>query len=446
MKTRTRKLLNQTFTIGGYSAIGVMTAFLLVVLFPVFAKGIGAYLFKGTVEYRKMVLDQFGRGDARAITTETAETDKARQPIFDALTQFDADLHSMNATEARKLRKPYKELRVLLSELLGPLPGDAKPVLIRSRYGKTRWDQAEKALDKILTCESWDYSGETAKKVLTPRENLFAGTALTPIFEILRNNPQALLRPKLTFYPRFLTDKSIDAHFFGGIGPEVVGTIYLTLGAMLLAVPFGIISAIYFHEYAHDGAIVGFLRSCVNTLAGVPSIVFGLFGLAFFINTIKVSPGKSVVAGALTLAILVLPTVIRSSEEALAAVPRSYKEGALALGASRWRTIVTIVLPAAMPGILTGIVISMGRAAGETAPIIFTAAVSVGRMMTPGAIFAEPTPALSWNLYNLCTEHEAVDEIRHVQYGMAATLVLIVLVLNLAAIHLRARISSKLKG
>ena len=267
-----------------------------------------------------------------------------------------------------------------------------------------------------------------------------------PLFEILRNNPQSLLRPKLTFYPRFLTDKSIDAHFFGGIGPEVVGTIYLTLGAMLLAVPLGIISAIYFHEYAHDGAIVSFLRSCVNTLAGVPSIVFGLFGLAFFINTIKVSPGKSVVAGALTLAILVLPTVIRSSEEALAAVPRSYKEGALALGASRWRTIVTIVLPAAMPGILTGIVISMGRAAGETAPIIFTAAVSVGRMMTPGAIFAEPTPALSWNLYNLCTEHEAVDEIRHVQYGMAATLVLIVLVLNLAAIHLRARISSKLKG
>ena len=240
--------------------------------------------------------------------------------------------------------------------------------------------------------------------------------------------------------------KAWSWHFFGGIGPEVVGTIYLTLGAMLLAVPFGIVAAIYFHEYATEGVAVAFLRSCVNTLAGVPSVVFGLFGLAFFINTIKVSPGKSVAAGALTLALLVLPTVIRASEEALAAVPRTYKEAALALGAGHWRTIITILLPAAMPGILTGIVISMGRAAGETAPIIFTAAVSVGRMISPDAVFTEATPALSWNLYNLSTEHEAVDEIRHVQYGMAATLVLIVLVLNLAAIHCRAKISSKLKG
>jgi phosphate transport system permease protein len=207
-----------------------------------------------------------------------------------------------------------------------------------------------------------------------------------------------------------------------------------------------VIAAIYFQEYAKEGFVFSLLRSCVNTLAGVPSVVFGLFGLAFFINTLRVSPGKSVVAGALTLALLVLPTVIRAAEEAIASVPHTYKEAALSLGAGKWRTILTVILPAALPGILTGIVISMGRAAGETAPIIFTAAVSVGPMVLPAEIFNTPTPALSWNLYNICTEHEAVDEIRHVQYGMALTLVMIVLALNTLAIVLRAKVSRKLKG
>lgn len=446
MKPSTRKRLDKSFTVCGYSAVAVMTFFLLLVIVPVFTKGISAYVFRGTVEFRKMMLDQFGRGDADAVARELAAVETARRPIFDAMATFEADIEGVRTAEVRKLKKDYKELRGLVAELLGPIPGDPAPIMTRSRYGKTRWNQAEKALHKILNVEGWDYSGDAPLKTSSPRARLFEGTALMPVFEILRNDPESLLNPKVTFYPGFLTDKSIDAHFFGGIGPEVVGTIYLTLGAMLLAVPLGIVAAIYFHEYAKEGVAVAFMRSCVNTLAGVPSVVFGLFGLAFFINTIKVSPGKSVAAGALTLALLVLPTVIRASEEALAAVPRTYKEAALALGAGHWRTIITIILPAAMPGILTGIVISMGRAAGETAPIIFTAAVSVGRMISPDAVFSEATPALSWNLYNLSTEHEAVDEIRHVQYGMAATLVMIVLVLNLAAIHFRAKISGKLKG
>jgi phosphate transport system permease protein len=142
----------------------------------------------------------------------------------------------------------------------------------------------------------------------------------------------------------------------------------------------------------------------------------------------------------------VLPTVIRAAEEAILAVPRAYKEAAMGLGAGRWRTVLTVILPAALPGILTGIVISMGRAAGETAPIIFTAAVSVGQGVNPFQVFSEPTPALSWNIYNLATEHEAVDEIRHVQYGMVTTLVGIVLLLNMTAIWLRAKISKKLRG
>jgi phosphate transport system permease protein len=178
----------------------------------------------------------------------------------------------------------------------------------------------------------------------------------------------------------------------------------------------------------------------------VPSIVFGLFGLAFFINAVGVSRTKSVLAGSLTLSILILPLVIRAAEEAIRAVPHTYKEASLSLGAGKWRTIVRVILPSAMPGILTGIVISMGRAAGETAPIIYTAAVSVGLPLSLTETLSQPTPALPWNIYNLCTEHQRVDEIRHVQYGMVFTLVMLVLLLNSAAIYARARISKRLRG
>jgi phosphate transport system permease protein len=226
----------------------------------------------------------------------------------------------------------------------------------------------------------------------------------------------------------------------------MLGTIYLVLGAMLFAVPLGIVTAIYLAEYAGESHFVSMLRTCISSLAGVPSIVFGLFGLAFFINTMQVSQSKSVLAGALTLAVLVLPTVIRASEEAIKAVPPTYKEASMSLGASKWRTILTVILPAALPGVLTSVIISMGRAAGETAPIIFTAAVSVGKPLAVWQTLSQPTPALPWNIYNLATEHQAIDEIRHVQYGMVLTLVALVLILNLTAIVIRARISKKLRG
>jgi len=446
MRLWTRKLLDRLFSCSSYGAIGVMAFFLVIVIGPIVLKGLGAYLFEGTVDYRRMMLNQFSRGDDVELDAEWLEVKQERKIIYDALTAFEKELEGLPSARRRELKPAYKETREAVAILLGPEPGTPLPALPRRLYGQTRWERAQlKAMD-VLFAESWDYSGAEGKKVLTPRAPLFKGTALEPLFQKVETDLERLMRPRLTFYPQFLTDKSIDAHFFGGIGPEVMGTIYLALGAMLIAVPLGVIAAIYFQEYAKEGALFSLLRSCVNTLAGVPSIVFGLFGLAFFINTLHVSRGKSVIAGALTLALLVLPTVIRASEEAIAAVPRAYKEAALSLGAGKWRTILTVILPAALPGILTGMVISMGRAAGETAPIIFTAAVSVGPLVLPSEIFTTSTPALSWNLYNICTEHEAVDEIRHVQYGMALTLVLIVLTLNALAIVLRAKVSRKLKG
>ena len=448
MNLSTRKLLDKSFSGLGLSSIALMGITLILILAPIIWNGSKAYVFKGTIEHRKVMFDHFDRGNYDKLANEKSDVNTTRNFIYQSLDNFDEELKLMDSSEKRKYRSEYREFKKQIKELLGPSPTDRKPVLIRQQYGQNRWDRTLVKLHEILYIQEWDYSNPDNMGVLVerPRVEEYRGTALEDIFPYLENNIESMMLPKWTFYWQFLTDKSKDAHIFGGIWPEVLGTIYLTLGAMLFALPLGIIAAIYLCEYSKDGKIISLIRICISTLAGVPSIVFGLFGLAFFLNTIQVSESKSVLAGALTLSLLILPTIIRSSEEAIMAVPRSYKEGALGLGASRWKTVVTIILPAALPGILTGTVISMGRAAGETAPIIYTAAVSVGAPITLLGTLTDPTPALPWNIYNLCTEHEAVDEIRHVQYGMVFTLVTIVLLLNLVAITMRARISKKLRG
>lgn len=449
MRLATRRLLDRAFSSMGFIAIAIMAAAVLIVLVPIYRKGSGAFVFRATVEHRRLMVEKFDQGDPDALAVELAVVEAARKPAFDMLETFRKELEDMPSRARRQHKANVRELEELVRELFGPLPGESLPVMPRMQYGQTRWDRAQVKLDLILNVESWDYSDPSGmgRLVTSPRVAQFTGTALEPFFGYVEEHIEDMMQPRVTFYWQFLTNKPLDAHIFGGIWPEFLGTIYLTLGAMFFAVPLGIIAAIYFSEYSQEGRLVGFLRTCVSTLAGVPSIVFGLFGLAFFINTIRVSPSKSVLAGSLTLGLLVLPTVIRASEEAIRAVPQTYKEAALGLGAGRWHTVVTVILPAALPGILTGVVISMGRAAGETAPIIFTAAVSVGRALNnPLHALSKPTPALSWNIYNLCTEHEAVDEIRHVQFGMVMTLVSIVLLLNLSAIIVRARISRKLKG
>jgi phosphate transport system permease protein len=445
---KTRKILDQYFSAAGVVSIVLMAGVLVILLGPIARRGAQAFVFRGTVEYRRFLWEKFERGSAGQLKTDLDAANKARQPIYDMLDGFKAELESMGFMERRKYSALLEELEARLLTLFGPRPHSSRPVLVRDQYGQTRWDRALVKLHDVMYIEQYDYSDPSrmGKKIYVPRANEFAGTSLAPLFIYLEQHIEPMLRPRLTFYWRFLFDKSFDAHMFGGIWSEILGTIFLTIGAMLFAVPMGVIAAVYLVEYAKDSHLVGFLRVCVSTLAGVPSIVFGLFGLAFFINTMHVSQSKSVLAGSLTLGLLVLPTVIRASEEAVRAVPNTYREAALSLGAGKWRTVVTVIIPAALPGILTGIVISMGRAAGETAPIIFTAAVSVGKPLSFWQAFSEPTPALPWNIYNLATEHEAVDEIRHVQFGMVLTLVALVLLLNVAAIVLRARVTGKLKG
>lgn len=448
MTRSTRKLLDKSFSSLGVFSILFMAGSLVVILAPIVVRGAGAVAFRATAEHRRMMLEQFGAGDRAEVEAETAAVLAERKPLFDMLAGFRIEMKSMPFKRKREFEGKLAELEGRIRELFGPLPGEPRPVLPRMRYGQTRWDRAKVKLEAVLFTETYDCSDPTKMGVLVrkPRAEEFEGTFVAALFPHLEAHAGEMLRPRFTIYWRFFTDVSRDAHFFGGIWPELLGTFYLTIGAIAFAVPVGVLSAVYFAEYAGQSIVNAVLRMLINTLAGVPSVVFGLFGLAFFINAVHLSESKSVLAGSLTLALLVLPTIIRASEEAIRAVPQTYKEAALSLGAGKGRAVATVILPAALPGILTGVIISMGRAAGETAPIIFTAAVSVGDPLGILETLSQPTPALSWNVYNLSTEHQKLDELRHVQYGMVLALVAVVLILNMAAIILRARISRKLKG
>jgi phosphate transport system permease protein len=237
----------------------------------------------------------------------------------------------------------------------------------------------------------------------------------------------------------FLTQAPTDSMTKGGILPCIIGTFFLSIGALLVALPIGVASAIYLHEYARPGKTIRIIRLGINNLAGVPSVVFGLFGLAFFVVYLKM--GVSILAGALTLGALTLPVIIGASEEALRAVPDTYREASLGLGASKWQTIRKVVLPAALPGILTGAILGLSRAAGETAPIMFTAAVFFSPSF-PSSPFDE-IMALPYHIYVLATAGTEIEATRHLQYGTALVLIALVFGLNFIAIFFRARLQKK---
>ena len=238
----------------------------------------------------------------------------------------------------------------------------------------------------------------------------------------------------------FLTQAPAEAMTRGGILPCIVGTLCLSLGAILVAFPIGVATAVYLNEYARAGRTIRVIRLGINNLAGVPSVVFGLFGLAFFVIYLKM--GVSILAGALTLGALTLPVIIGASEEALRSVPQAYREASLALGASRWQTIYRVVMPAALPGILTGAILGLSRAAGETAPIMFTAAVFFTPDL-PASIF-DDIMALPYHIYVLATAGTEIEKTRTIQYGTALVLIALVLGMNLVAIVYRSRLRRRM--
>ena len=239
----------------------------------------------------------------------------------------------------------------------------------------------------------------------------------------------------------FLTGMPRDGMTAGGILPAIVGTLCLTLGSIVIAFPLGILSGIYISEYTRDNWLVKLIRIMTNNLSGVPSIVFGLFGMALFVNTLGF--GDSIIAGSFTLALLVLPIVIRTTEEALRRIDNSYRLGSLALGATKLQTIRRVLLPMAMPNIITGLILSVGRVSGETAPILFTA-VAYFLPKLPSSLF-DQVMALPYHLYVIATSGTDLEATRPMAYGTALVLIAIVLVINLAANGLRRYFNKKVK-
>jgi phosphate transport system permease protein len=540
MKLSGRVILDKAFTATTGLAVVLMVVMLLVILGPMLRRGIGAVVFKGTVEFRKMQLAEFKHGVESEVKTETARAETPRKTVYEMIDKFKSgvdfekledqakdvyrefgqelkrkdvsreeytelrslsrkirneltaafssrDLDEINehieyilkyenderfkgtaASQFFQMAKNYRqavskidlakrdeyaselaELEEIIKKLFGPHPGQDSPALAQFRYGATRWDQAQNLLHELLWEEKWveKEPGKPLVKIEVSRPELFAGTELAGLFGFVQKNLDRMLLPRWTFYWRYFVDDSTPGHYFGGIGPEILGTLILTLLSMIFVVPLGVISAAYLAECTRENAIIRIIRMCINTLAGVPSIVFGLFGLAFFVLFLLPlfgAPSKPcILAGSLTLAVLTMPVMIRASEEAIRTVPQTYKEASLALGASAFRTFMTVTLPAALPGILTGVILSLSRVAGETAPILFTAGIAVGPV--PKSIF-QTTRTLSYGSWDMAVADKLAAQVPHKQYGMVVALVLLILCLNAVAIILRWRVLKRLKG
>jgi phosphate transport system permease protein len=241
---------------------------------------------------------------------------------------------------------------------------------------------------------------------------------------------------------QFLTQSPREGMTQGGIFPALLGTLLVSLITVIFAVPLGMFSAIYLNEYAHQGRLVRMIRLSIRNLSGVPSIVYGLFGVALFVRLFHF--GAGILSAGLTLGLLTLPWTITASEEALKTVPKSYRDGALALGATKWQAIRTNVLPYSIPGMLTGTILGLARAAGETAPILFTGAAFFLPHL-PKSLF-DQFMALPYHLYILATQHHDIARVRPIAYGTALVLLCLILLLSTSAIYFRYRYRQRMRS
>lgn len=236
----------------------------------------------------------------------------------------------------------------------------------------------------------------------------------------------------------FLTERPGPDHTTGGIFPAIAGTFLLVVGSIVIALPIGVFTAIYLSEYAGNTRFTRLIRICIINLASVPSIVFGLFGLGVFVILLQF--GRSLLAGWLTLTFMILPVIITTSEEALRSVPKGFREGSLAVGATKWQMIRTNVLPYSLPGILTGSILSVARVAGETAPILLT--VAAFHTGLPRSIFSQ-VQALPYYLFTISVNVTNIEEARPTAYGAALVLITLVFGVNMIAMILRAKLRKK---
>ncbi len=252
-------------------------------------------------------------------------------------------------------------------------------------------------------------------------------------------------------FPSFLTSNPYLNMRAGGIAPMIFGTFALVTGAMVIAIPLGVLASLYMSEYLTEGKLKSFINQIVNNLAGIPSIVFGLFGLSFFIGHLRIGAdpvsgaGPNLVVGWLVLGFMALPIIVKNTNNALETVPEAFREASLALGATKWQTITTVTLPLASPGISTGVILGIGRVIGETAAILFTAAVATQTNFYPKTVF-DPVMALTFHVYYLAIHSPYSAETLHIQHGTALTLMILVLLFSITAIYIRYRAQARRKG
>ncbi len=406
---------------------------------------------------------------------ESAETSSSAHPLFELAQRYydtakEADLslreQLLPLNQDVTYTAAFKQIRTLITgeegtgSILGPdVPEWKRRESIKHlppevRYGPAHWSMALSYLSQLKSATIWEKRYDKDGNVLPSekrridRVTLFEETALyEPVRRVitdLEQNLASMHNPRWTFYGRYFLDSSTAGHYLGGVGPELLGTTAIALFAILFALPLGIVTAAYLVEVAKENRMTRLLRLCVSTLAGIPSIVFGLFGLAIIVELITGTP--CLLAGAITLAILILPVIIRTSEEAIRSVPQTYREAAVGLGAGPVWTFISVTLPASLPGILTGTILGISRAAGETAPLLFTCAVASGSFLYGTGFLLQPTPILSYAAYDMAVGDRLAKMVPYNQFGLVATLIVFVLLLNLIAILLRGRIASKLRG
>lgn len=280
---------------------------------------------------------------------------------------------------------------------------------------------------------------KSLNQILTPRQTENMGFNMLRLISVLTVLPiigivgYIIIRGLPAISWTFLTNMPSDGMRAGGILPAIIGTIYLTIGTAIFSVPLGIAAAIYIAEYAPDNRWTRLIRIAIITLSGIPSVVYGLFGLGLFVLFLRF--GTSILSASLTLAIMTLPVIISTAEEALRAVPYNFRLVSISLGTSRWQTIWRIVLPEALPGILTGVILGLERAAGETAPILFTGAAFFLPRLPNSPLDA--TMALPYHLYVISTQVPGMPV--QIQYGTVLVLLVFILGMNLIATVIRSR-------
>lgn len=433
----------------GRFALALACLMLLLPMIITLANGSRAVFFQATAEHRRLLFDRFRIGSEAVVIAEYTEREALLNPVYQAFRTFECDIQNHIRPERAFLKAEADELENRIRGVFGPFPGDTPSTLLSENYGETRFDRAKAALESICFKQEWVFENipgcvaDSGRLIQTPRKVIFAGTPLEPIFDYLSEKETEILRPRFTFYPYFLTLPASGEHEFGGIFQEITGTLILAAGATVAAAVGGLLIAVCLTELP-SGILQQTIQFCIRSLAGVPAIIVALFGFLFFIFLLKLTPGKSLLAGTATLAFALLPSQAHSAAKTLSAIPGSCKMIAHCLGAGKWRVFRSITLPMALPGLLGNIFRGLAQASGAAIVLMLTVQVSMGMSLQREAFFTALPPTLPWSIYTLGAHHPHPGGVCHTGWGMSAVLILLVLLFKLISLGFQRKMAQQM--